>query len=701
MNNIIRCSYHDAAYRFPNQWYSRHFELLLMEINACEQGSSEKVDCAFVDYDGRLMISTICQGKIFWEIWLVFDANYDRNGKMTVFLADGVEQLFSELKQLKYRGEIPDIYKVRDLQLGMQYELRLRTRPQSRGPQAVNVMKNVKEWIRNMENMLAQRAQQVRNVFQRQQEISQRSGRPQGRFFRYVNFNAQNRECIHVVLSDRAYNAIISETLAYDRTETGGVLIGHIFRRVWYVMEVIPPGIFTTNSSTFFQLDTNFVNYLAGKIGEVYAHPPTILGFWHRHPGSMDFFSSQDEETLIENVRASKHGMLSMLVNIDPELRMTFYHANNNELMSVRYDFGDEYFPEGLLDLATPDQLLRRPYVREGNGHLAIKPNQVLKPENLPRTLQTQPIAPVQPVEPEPTPLSAQASEIVCPIIPVQPAEPEQPANTELPAVPEGTPTLDEIDQPGWDEAVRVLRDYMLPQEAQDGAKHLLIVADAGTEGVALADGIVRVLRRNGLIADDDPAHFDMSESVHDPLSQAEKMTLPYPNIAVIINHVEKIPFSMPHQQLLNKVLELTESMESPPTLLLLCNEAVHAMLPENVVNHARCIRVDHLTPQELMDCLTQKLYGTSLAKELLTARPDAQGRYAAPLLRCMERIVQLDWQCDSCTNRELIARLADGLKAHAEEGVITRHSFPDGLMDESWFCNTPCNDEHDDDDDD
>ena len=41
-----------------------------------------------------------------------------------------------------------------------------------------------------------------------------------------------------------------------------------------------------------FEYDEAFVNYLAQSVANQYKRPLDLLGLWHRHPGSMDVFSS-------------------------------------------------------------------------------------------------------------------------------------------------------------------------------------------------------------------------------------------------------------------------------------------------------------------------------------------------------------------------------------------------------------------------
>ena len=90
-------------------------------------------------------------------------------------------------------------------------------------------------------------------------------GAPRHATFRYAQLTDRNPDCIHVVLSTRAWNMILSEVLSFDSTETGGVLMGNIYQRVWYITDAIPPGISTQNSWAHFQWDRSFVEYMCNK----------------------------------------------------------------------------------------------------------------------------------------------------------------------------------------------------------------------------------------------------------------------------------------------------------------------------------------------------------------------------------------------------------------------------------------------------
>ena len=177
---------------------------------------------------------------------------------------------------------------------------------------------------------------------------------------RYIEFNSQNPRCIHCFISDRAYATVISEVMSNGQNETGGVFLGYIVNRAWYIVEAVDAGLNTVNQVAFFQWDTNYVNYQSKRLSKIYKKPLTILGFWHRHPGSMDYFSGQDESTIRSNLRDLKLGLLSMLVNIDPKLRMTYYYCYGNDIMRIRYDVGDKYFPAELLAFADANELSGR-----------------------------------------------------------------------------------------------------------------------------------------------------------------------------------------------------------------------------------------------------------------------------------------------------------------------------------------------------
>lgn len=188
--------------------------------------------------------------------------------------------------------------------------------------------------------------------------------------------------CQLVVFSDKAYNAIITETFDWDPVETGGILLGHILDNgCWIVMETLPPGYGEPNEGDrvfheygYFEYNQKFVNYLVKSVSEQYEIPLELLGLWHRHPGSMDHFSGTDDRTNSTFASLNPYGAISGLVNVDPQLRMTMYylpHNGNQSLINgyvnyqrVDVEVGSDLIPEQYFKLRyyTGEQNSLHPY---------------------------------------------------------------------------------------------------------------------------------------------------------------------------------------------------------------------------------------------------------------------------------------------------------------------------------------------------
>lgn len=169
-----------------------------------------------------------------------------------------------------------------------------------------------------------------------------------------------SENCQLVVFSNKAYNALIRESFDKDPVETGGILLGHVLDNgVWIVMEVLPPGIKSIFQYAYFEYDEAFVNYLAQSVANQYKRPLDLLGLWHRHPGSMDFFSSTDDGTNATFARQNPAGVISGLVNIDPQFRLTMYHLDcpNHRIVGrpdyevIDVEVGDDIIPEEYFEL--------------------------------------------------------------------------------------------------------------------------------------------------------------------------------------------------------------------------------------------------------------------------------------------------------------------------------------------------------------
>lgn len=167
-----------------------------------------------------------------------------------------------------------------------------------------------------------------------------------------------NTDSQHIIFSDEAYNAIMTETFKMNPNETGGILLGHVLDNgIWIVMEVLPPGWRSVFQYAYFEYDEQFVNYVAQNESKKYEQELSLLGLWHRHPGSMDTFSGTDDGTNRTFAGLHPKGAISGLVNIDPRFRLTMYHcATPLRYTKVEYDVGDDLIPKEYFKLKYYDE---------------------------------------------------------------------------------------------------------------------------------------------------------------------------------------------------------------------------------------------------------------------------------------------------------------------------------------------------------
>ena len=157
---------------------------------------------------------------------------------------------------------------------------------------------------------------------------------------------------MEIVFSNRAYLAIITETQEKIKVETGGVFLGSYENGNWYVVETIDPGPKSIFQAAYFEYDQEYTAHLINKIARLYESKLTLIGLWHRHPGSFDQFSGTDNGTNSDYAKLSKDGAVSVLVNIDPEFRITPYHvAWPLRYSKIKYRVGDDLIPEHLMRL--------------------------------------------------------------------------------------------------------------------------------------------------------------------------------------------------------------------------------------------------------------------------------------------------------------------------------------------------------------
>lgn len=199
----------------------------------------------------------------------------------------------------------------------------------------------------------------------------------------------------YVVFTKRAFNAIVTETLARNPIETGGIFLGYMLDNgIWVVVETIPPGIKTINEMAYFEYDTDFVNYLANVVAQQYKEQIQVLGLWHRHPGSYDVFSGIDDGTnrKFANGTPEGCGAISALVNCDPQLRLSMFAVDRDvNYTSIPWivDEGD-IIPENLLalryedasNLPSPGRDIQKQVKPKTETHDVIEPTDEEKPQN-------------------------------------------------------------------------------------------------------------------------------------------------------------------------------------------------------------------------------------------------------------------------------------------------------------------------------
>lgn len=160
-----------------------------------------------------------------------------------------------------------------------------------------------------------------------------------------------------VVFSDRAFAAIMAETTEKIKTETGGLFLGSFEDGIWYVIEAIDPGPKSIFEVAYFEYDQQYTQHLINKIANLYDKKLTLIGLWHRHPGSFDQFSSTDDGTNSKYAQMRKEGAISALVNIDPKFRLTMYHIDQPCRYSViEYDVGNHLIPDEMLRYKSPEK---------------------------------------------------------------------------------------------------------------------------------------------------------------------------------------------------------------------------------------------------------------------------------------------------------------------------------------------------------
>lgn len=161
-----------------------------------------------------------------------------------------------------------------------------------------------------------------------------------------------------VVFSERAMTSLLVETKEKITTETGGVFLGEVRDGICFVVESVDPGPKSIFTPTYFEYDVDYINHLINKLSRIYKRQLDLVGLWHRHPGSLDTFSSTDDGTNSKYAQLSANGAISALVNIDPKFRLTVYHVTYPlAYEKVEYSVNDDLIPRDLIELKSIEEL--------------------------------------------------------------------------------------------------------------------------------------------------------------------------------------------------------------------------------------------------------------------------------------------------------------------------------------------------------
>lgn len=185
-----------------------------------------------------------------------------------------------------------------------------------------------------------------------------------------------------VIFSDRAFAAVMAETTEKIQTETGGLFLGAFENDTWYIVEAIDPGPKSVFEVAYFEYDQKYTQHLINKIANLYNEKLSLIGLWHRHPGSFDVFSATDNGTNSKYAQMRESGAISALVNIDPKFRLTMYHVSKPcKYTKISYVVGNNLIPEKYMRLKTPQRYeqLMQDILQMNTGKDELNPSVSLK----------------------------------------------------------------------------------------------------------------------------------------------------------------------------------------------------------------------------------------------------------------------------------------------------------------------------------
>lgn len=179
----------------------------------------------------------------------------------------------------------------------------------------------------------------------------------------YEYSDTPSEKCREVIMSSRAMASIVAEACANGNNESGGIMLGSISGGIGYIVEATDPGYDAEHTPTLHEMNKRYVNYVYRIFSRLYKKELRLIGFWHRHPGDFNRFSSLDDKMNLEYANVVGGGTLSFILNFLPRPKLTCYYfdIDDGKYHPVKLTVNDRLLAKGgYLEYADERDLLSR-----------------------------------------------------------------------------------------------------------------------------------------------------------------------------------------------------------------------------------------------------------------------------------------------------------------------------------------------------
>jgi integrative and conjugative element protein (TIGR02256 family) len=331
-------------------WYERDLELFELEkqamANFFPDFKLDKLD------DGRMCwignIAPCGQDDIIWNLMAVYNDDHPDNSSGDSIKIYVIYPDLNDMKESLAPAILPHVLRDNDDKLFLSLSGKNSLLIQNRVPSAATFLKEASKWTFAVTHWLHGDIEDNDMYYKNIDTICDNYKKESGSKSLYTNISSSTIPT-RVIFSNRAFTAILAETMENISTETGGVFLGVRREDIWYVVESIDPGPKSIFQVAYFEYDGDYVRHLANKTNHLYGDRLDVLGLWHRHPGSMDTFSSTDHGTMKKYAEQNNGVTISALVNLDPNFRLTMYAITLAGVLScvkIQYEIDDCKIPK-------------------------------------------------------------------------------------------------------------------------------------------------------------------------------------------------------------------------------------------------------------------------------------------------------------------------------------------------------------------